>query len=305
MIETYEIQLFSKYLSLVSDAAPPRSKFPIIAVTVRGVVGDTQFNRIGELDRRLRRSKAGCAFGGWKISRQHSEEELARAELFFVNVPMTEVAAEEYGTEYLEAKSCEFNGEVLQHVGGTEFRVVPGKVWCGLGADQIGSLRLPFGKFKGNRDLYRIWGGELVVSEGLASLINHGQFSGSSLLPIIDINERNRSKAPRRNLSQLILQSNPLDVTPQSRFGDTPFDTSFGGYHRCAAGVIAGLRPISPLSIARSSWDGSDLCRTAVYVSARRGLFRPYQLLMVSKKFLMALQALTTKGFQFEAVEMV
>ena len=87
MIETYEIQLFSKYLSLVSDAVPPHGKFPMIAVTVRGVVGDPQYDRIGELDRKLRHSNVGFAFGGWNISRRYSEEELARAELFFLNVP--------------------------------------------------------------------------------------------------------------------------------------------------------------------------------------------------------------------------
>src|SRR2546425_3391273 len=304
MIETYEIQLFSKYLSLVSDAVPPHGKFPMIAVTVRGVVGDPQYDRIGELDRKLRHSNVGFAFGGWNISRRYSEEELARAELFFLNVPMTEVAAEEYGTEYRDVGSCEFNGKVLQHLGGTDFRLVPGKVRCGLASNQVGSLRLPFGKLKRNRDLYRIWGGELVVSERLASLIIDRQFSGSALFPITNINDRNQGKAPRRNLSQLVLQSNPLDeVAAHSRFGETPFDTESGGYHRCAAGVIAGLRPISPLSIIRSSWDGSDLCRTAVYVSARRGLFRPYQLLVVSKKFLMALQEHAMKGFQFEVVE--
>jgi len=305
MIETYEIQLFSKYFSLVSDGALPHGKFPIIGVTVRGVVGDPQFNRIGELDRRLRNSNVGCAFGGWSISRRYSEDELARAELFFLNIPMTEVAAEEYGTEYRDVESCEFNGKVLQHFGGTDFRVVPEKVRCGLASKQVGSLRLPFGKFKRNRDLYRIWGGELVVSERLADLINNGDFSGSILLPITNINEGNQGKAPSRNLSQLLLQSSPLEVAVHSRFGETPFDTESGGYHRCAAGVIAGLRPISPLSIARSSWDGSDLCRTAVYVSARRGLFRPYQPLVVSKKFLMALQEHAMKGFQFEAVETV
>jgi len=300
MIETYDIQLFSKYLSLVSDAAPPHGKFPIVGVTVRGVVGDPQFNRIGELDRKLRLSNAGVAFGGWTISRRYSEAELAHVELFFLNAPMTEVAAEEYGTEYRDVGSCEFDGKVLQHFGGTDFRVVPGKVRCGLASNQVGSLRVPFGEFKRSRDLYRIWGGELVVSERLANLINNGQFSGSALLPITNINQ---AKAPMRNLSQLVLQSKPLEVAEHSRFGETPFDTESGGYHRCAAGLIAGLRPISPLSIIRSSWDGSDLCRTAVYVGARRGLFRPYQLLVVSKKFLMALRNHAMRGFQFEAIE--
>jgi hypothetical protein len=308
MIETYEIQLFSKYLSLVSDAAPSHRKLPTVGVTVCGVVGDPQFNRIGELDRKLRQSNSGLAFGGWTISRRYSEEELARAELFLVSVPMTEIAAEEYGTEYRD-ESCEFDGKVLQHFGATDFRVIPGKIRCGLGSNPVGSLKLPIRKFKRNLDLYRIWGGELVVSGRLASLTSNGQFSGSSLLPISDINEGkqsvNEGNAPRRKLSQLVLQSKPLEVAAHSRFGRTPFDTESDGYHRCAAGVIAGLRPISPLSIVRSSCDGSDLCRTAVYVSRRVGLFRPYQLLVVSKRFLTAMKGQAMRGFQFEVVEIV
>jgi hypothetical protein len=308
MIETYEIRLFSKYLSLVSDSTPSHRKFPTIAVTVRGAVGDPQFIRIGELHRKLRQSNLGLAFGSWTISRRYSEEELARAELFCLNVLMTEVAAEEYGTEYRDVGSCEFDGKVLQHFGGTDFRVVRAKVRCRLGSSQVGSLRLPIRKFKRNRDVYRIWGGELVVSERLASLASNGQFSGSALLPISDISEVergvNEGKAPRRNLSQLILQSKPLEVAAHSRFGETPFDTESGGYHRCGAGVIAGLRPISPLSIVGSSWDGSDLCRTAVYVSARVGLFRPYQLLVVSKRFFAAVREHGMTGFQFEVIEL-
>lgn len=303
MIEKYEIQLFSKYLSLVSDATPPHGKFPTVGVTVHGVVGDPQFDRIAELDRKLRQSNLGFGFGGWTISRQYSEEEFARAELFFLNIPMTEVAAEEYGTEYRDVGSCEFDGKVLQHVGGTDFRVVPEKVRCGLGSRQVGSLRLPFRKLKPNRDIYRIWGGELIASERLTNLIIKGQFSGSALVPICDTNGNDQGKATNRNFSQLILESEPLKVAANTRFGETPFDTESGGYHRCGAGVIAGLRPISPVAIMRSTWDGSDLCRTAVYVSARGGLFRPYQLLVVSKQFLMALHEHAMKGFQFEIIE--
>lgn len=302
MIEKYEIQLFSKYLSLVSDATPPHGKFPSVGVTVYGVVGDAQFNRIAELDRKLRQSNLGFAFGGWTISRQYSEEEFARAELFFLNIPMTEVAAEEYGTEYRDVGGCEFDGKAVRHMGGTDFRVVPEKVRCGLGSSQIGSLRLPFNKLKPNREIYRIWGGELIASERLTNLIIKGQFSGSALAPISDTAGIDQGKSTNRNFSQLILESEPLEVAANTRFGETPFDTESGGYHRCGAGVIAGLRPISPLSIMRSSWNGSDLCRTAVYVSVRVGLFRPHQLLVVSKKFLMALQEHAMKGFQFEVV---
>ena len=364
MVETYEIQLFSKYLSLVSDADQSYRRPPKVAVTVRGTVGDPLFIRIGELDQHLRQSKLGFAFGSWTIKRTYSEKELARAQLFMLNVPMTHVAAEEYGTEYQEDGGCEYDGETLEHLGGTKFRIVPRRLRCGLGSKQVGPLRLPFAKLRKNQDVYRPWGGELVVSERLANLMSRGEFSGWAFFPISDVKKeltsplelsdcpagvellstaaakgmrprdwdswcwlnedvhkpplermiaQQRVRAPnqqegtgsRHNLAQLVLQSKPLEISRHSRFGATPFDTGAIGRHRCDAGETAGMRPISSVSVIGSSWDGSDLCRTRVYVGGpRQGLFRPYQLFVVSKKFLKALQHHGIKGFQLEVVEL-
>jgi hypothetical protein len=361
MVETYEIRLFSKYLSLVSDADRTSSR---IAVSLRGVVGDPLFLRIGELDRRIRESKLGVAFGSWIIKRTYTGKELQRAQLFMLNVPMTHIAAEEFGTEYRDAADCEYDGHSLEYVSGTTFRTVPKKVPCGLCSQQVGPLKVPFGKFKRGLDIYRLWGGELTVSERFANLVRHGTFSGYALFPVYDVKKgltstlelsdcpagrellsiasakgmtptewsfwcwlnegeqkrllerifaeqnadvsrQHEGSGSSRNLAQLVLQSRPLEVSERSRFGANPFDTNSTGHHQCDSGVIAGLRPISSLSVLASSWDGADLCRTRVYVGARQGLFRPHQLFVVSKKFLKALQQHGMKGFQFEAVETV
>ena len=88
-----------------------------------------------------------------------------------------------------------------------------------------------------------------------------------------------------------------------TRFGANPFDTQRTGYQHCEGGTIAGLRPISEVSILGSSWDGSDLCQTEIYVGSRGGLFRPHRLLIVSKKVLEALECNRLKGFRYEIVK--
>jgi hypothetical protein len=361
MVENYEVQLFSKYLPLLGDVGLDSHQAGI-ATTLRGVVGDPLFIRIGELDQRLRKSREGVAFGSWDIKRSYSREEVARAELFLLNVPLSHLSAEEYGTRYQESADCEHDAETLEHVAGTEFHVVRRMLPCGLCSKQMDPLRFPFQKLKSKEDVYRLWGGELIVSERFGRLMNTGEASGGALFPISDVAKdeltspvefsgspaglellsiaadknmgpadwdfwswlnrdaqrpllekmkaQTKSYSPRSNhdgcnLAHLVVRSKPLQVSELSRFGATPFDREALGHHDCDAGRIAGLRPISPLSVIRSSWDGSDLCRTRVYVSQRQGLFRPYQLLIVSKRLLEALQQHGIKGFQFEVAEMV
>jgi hypothetical protein len=364
MVETYEFQLFSKYLPLLGDIGR-RPHQASIATTLSGVVGDPLFIRIGELDQRLRKSREGVAFGSWNIKRSYSEEELARAQLFSLTIPLTHLSAEEYGTRYEDSGDCDCDAEILEHVRGVEFRVVHRRIPCGLYSKQLDPLRVPFSKLNRREDLYRLWGGELIVSEHFASLINSGEASGGLLFPISDAKnddltspihfsaspagleilaiaagknmapadwsfwlwlnsdaqrpllEKMRAQAKpatrksrktrtdERDLAQLILRSNQLQVSELSRFGATPFDHEGLGHHKCDAGKIAGLRPISPISVIRSSWDGSDLCRTGVYVSQRQGLFRPYQLFIVSRKIIEALSQPGMKEIQFEVVEMV
>jgi hypothetical protein len=365
MLESYELQLFSRYLSVVSDVGH-NSDRASVGTTLRGVVGDPLFVRVGELDQRLRKARQGVAVGSWNIKRSYSKEELERTQLFLLNVPLTHASAEEYGTKYLEFEDCEPDVESLEYEAGTKFRIVRKKMPCALCSKQIDSIRLPFHELKSGEDVYRLWGGEVIVSERFVTLTNTGEFSGGTFFPVSDVTtgdltsplefsgspaglevlsiaaamnmspadwnfwlwlnseapkpllekvivqqkstvtKRHESPGFRRNLAQLILRSKPLEISERSRFGATPFDTEAFGYHHCDAGTIAGMRPISALSVIKSSWDGSDLCRTEVYVGGQRqGLFRPYQLLIVSKRFLNALDQNGLKGLQIEVVEVI
>jgi hypothetical protein len=62
---------------------------------------------------------------------------------------------------------------------------------------------------------------------------------------------------------------------------------------------------LSSLFIRKSSWDGSDICATDVFVGSRVGLFRPYRLLVVSQRLYRAMQEERVRGVGFEVVELV
>jgi hypothetical protein len=300
MVEQYEFRLLSEYAPSVG--AQHAARWSSTSVTcVRGVVGDSVYERIRELDDQLRSSGQPRPFTFWEIERRYSKEELARAELFLIKIPFKHIAAEEYGTQYQESDHQHGEGTV-GFVSG-KFQVVKVNLPCSLGA-RIDVLRLPLHKFK-NRDIYRLWGGEIVVTRRFADLVSDGSFSGATFLSVAN-GKRGRVRLPvENNLAQLVLQSKPLVVSEDTRFGDTPFDNASYGFRRCNAGTIAGWNLISPVTVVRSSWDSSDLCFTDVYVGGRSGLYRSYRELIVSKRLFNSLQKHRINKFDFEVVELV
>jgi hypothetical protein len=111
------------------------------------------------------------------------------------------------------------------------------------------------------------------------------------------------TEAGHRRFMQLLAESNPLETSERTIFGESPFRETT---ERCAciAGEIRG-NLLSPLSVLRTSWDGADFCQTNLYFGGRMGLFRPHRKLIVSKRLFNALRREGIKGFEFEVVEMV
>ncbi len=366
MIERYELRVYTQYAHLLADLIPEPPDPSDLVVILRGAVGDPVFNRVRELDRRLRPPEGGGVyiFAGWDIRRTYSREEIEQAQLFLLRVPYTHVAGGEYGTEYQESSDClqqAWRVELLNH-SGTKSRTVPEMVPCGICSKQVGVLHVPFSKLAKKRDLFRTWGGELIVSERLAALLRDGGFTGGELLPIrnirpestkpmdlskcpagvellslaaakgVDLNPKRQElwwwlyeDAPKgllnemlaqqkalrikparssRSFAQLVVHPKPLELSAQNRFGDHLFQAEDRSI-RCRSGEIAGEYVLSPLSVVGASWDGSDLCRTRVYIIRRQGLFRPHQLLVVSKRLFAAMQQSGMKEFGYEVVEMI
>jgi hypothetical protein len=303
MRETYEIRLFTQYAPLIARETTIPREVPSVATILRGTVDDPQFKRVGELNEHLRKSKQGMAFAGWDIQRTYSKDELARARSFLLDVRFRHLAAEEYGTKYEEFEQCQHDVDSLEYAGGMEFRIVRRKIPCSIRARQVGALCFPYRKLGNARDIFRLWGGELVVSDRFVNLVQEHRFTGAKFSPTCDTARPGRSVRRKGEFAQLCVKSRPLSVTIDTRFGANPFDTQRTGYQHCEGGTIAGLRPISEASILGSSWDGSDFCETEIYVGGRGGLFRPHRLLIVSKKVLGALECNRLKGFRYEVVK--
>jgi hypothetical protein len=121
--------------------------------------------------------------------------------------------------------------------------------------------------------------------------------------------ELQQSRRPKTstagNFAQLTIQSPPLTVSERTLFGEKQFRPGSGDSCRCAFGEVRGGMLLSQLSVNGSSWDGSDICRSDVYVGSKAGLFRPWRHLVISKRLFDAMRREGMKGFDFEVVEMV
>ena len=113
------------------------------------------------------------------------------------------------------------------------------------------------------------------------------------------------ASASSQKFSQLIIQSTPVTVSNKTLFGENPLRPQTGEDCIHAFGKIAGKRLLSALSVLESSWDGSDICSSDVFLGGRQGLFRPWRLLLISKRLFDAMRKEGMKGFDFEVVEMV
>lgn len=303
MIQRYEFRVFEQYRDLFGSLIPSWLQPSYGMLILRGKVGDAVFKKLAEIETELEETKLEGIFAGWKIRTSYTANEIRRAELFLLDLPITHISAEDYGTKYTAPDDCwqeSFDFEFLDP-SGSNLRAVERRVPCGLCSRQAGPLCVPVHKLPKSRSIYRLFGGELVVSDQLASLLDSGGFSGGELCPVSTCG----GAAPAREAFQLTVKSKPLELSAETRFGGHPFDTKSQGYFRCKSGEIAGNSLISPLKVLRQSWDGSDLCRTRVHISGRQGPYRPYQPLVVSRRLFLAMRDAAFKGFEFQIAELV
>ena len=104
------------------------------------------------------------------------------------------------------------------------------------------------------------------------------------------------------------MESRPLGVAPQTRFGVAPFDEDEKGEYRCPKGHVLGLNLLSEVWVKREDWDGADVCATKQWVGYRSrngGAFRPHPLLLVSQRLRRLLGELKAKGFELEVAHPV
>ena len=342
MIEKYEFRIFGRYGNLFRDLISDATESAYGVVVVRGVIGDDAYRSLEEIERKLRAEALRKIFASWKITRSYSLSEIEDAELFLLRVPYRQVSAEDYGTRYSESSECQQESFTMDpDWRGSQFGLVPIRVPCGLCSKQETVVRVPIDRFQA-RDIYRLVGGELLVSERIRELFEESDMQGAdwytvertgrrrlqldgdllefwqeiylkesrgevtrTLLNHATSQLRGEANTKRHSIFQLWVKSLALEVAPGTRFGDDPFDENSGGRYFCRSGEIAGRNLLSSLKVRRSSWDGSDVCQTQLFVGARQGYYRPYRPLVVSKRLFGRLREEKIRGFEFEIVELV
>ena len=80
------------------------------------------------------------------------------------------------------------------------------KVPCSIRAKQIGVLRFPYRKLGSTRDIFRLWGGELVVSDRFVNLVQEHRFTGAKFSPTCDTAGPGRSGSAKRGICAALRQ---------------------------------------------------------------------------------------------------
>lgn len=251
----------------------------VLGDSVRKVVvagDDPLYDKLARIDRLVHDGETGFV-GYWEVRRKYAAAELRSAEAFhLVHTAYFEPVGEECGTRYDDTDACPL---------------------CGVGRRQDGELRLDLRRAPRNKDVAATIAEEWIVSERLADAMRAYGIAGVDLRPVTHA-PRARSEPPR--WEQLVVTSPPVRAVPPTRFGINPFDDDPRGRQRCPMGHVAGLNVLSEVFVARDDWTGADVAVTREHVGVRRGLLRPYPLLLISPKLRALLDEIGAKGFRLE-----
>lgn len=262
-----------------ADRLLPKGEGKTLGGLVRQVFwqpDDPRLREVAELDREL----GDGFFSYWEFHRRYTREELDRADLFLLTINRAfEPAGEECGTAYDEASTCPV---------------------CGAGRRQLSELRLDAKMLpKGVDFAQTIALDEWIVSDRLAGVLAQGEATGYELRPI---RECGKGGGPITGWSQLIVTSKPVPMSPETRFGETPFDRAKENPSSCPTGDTVGPRVLSEVHARCTDWNGSDFAVTMQYVGRgrRSGVVRPSRLILVSPRLRRLLRDQKVKGWRVE-----
>ncbi len=212
----------------------------------------------------------------WNIRRSYSDREMSQAELVrLIPGSTVEPAGEECGTIYNESESCEF---------------------CGVGRIQENELHLDAHKLRGHF-VETIAKDEWAISQNWVEILRTHAGS-SALFPI--------RSSHKETSDWMQLRANEVEsiarVSPDTRFGISPFDFDDAGRFRCPLGHVAGLNILSQTVVQRDSLTGAGIYVSDKYVGVRQGLLRPYRLLIVDSAVWRELAAVGMSGWAYEVV---
>jgi hypothetical protein len=244
-------------------------------------IEDPRVRRAGELQQQLRASTDRAFFYGWRLIHRYTPKELKEARLFSVTWKRVfEPAGEECGTAYDEGTAC-------QH--------------CGAGRSQRGPLVLDGRRIPSSDFASTIAAGEDIVSARATRAFQEAELTGCRFEPV----EFSRGKG-QANWYQLRVEAPLLDIVDPTVAGVNPFDLDDLGRFRCPSGHMLGLNPLSEISVKASAETAlTDFALSRQYLGCRRGLLRPWRVLLVSPRVYHLVKSQRLKGWEFEVAHIV
>lgn len=254
----------------------------ILGDTVRKIVlpfTDERVGYIGEIDKSMR-AQGRAFFGSWNITRTYTQKELETAELFLMRIKKVfEPAGDECGTLYDETDACPR---------------------CGLNRRQTNKLVLDVKKLSKSIDIAKTIAGEVIVSSRFVESWKKNQLEDATFKPVL---QKGKMPVITKDWYEPVVESAPLSVVKPTKAGNDPFDDDEKGQYKCP-GHVLGLNLISELTVARKSYDGSDLVTTDLAFGWKQGLLMPERPLILSQKAWDCLRKDGIKGFNVEVVHL-
>lgn len=244
---------------------------------------DPLFQRIGEIDREFR-SKGSAFFTAWIPHRRYTRRELESAQAFDLIIKRVfEPSGEECGTKYDASTVCSL---------------------CGAGDAQASNLFLDAKSLarRGNLAIAKSIGGEVVASAAFVELFKAHALQGARFQPICT---QTRPSEHIPGWYQLIGTDKRAEIVEPTRAGMNPFDEDREGRYRCPWCDVLGLNLLSELSVARTSFQGTDIAFTKQRVGVRRGLLRPEPSLLISPRLWRVLEQSRLKGCRVEVAHLI
>jgi hypothetical protein len=302
MRETIELKVVERFAPLLfGDTEGVRLSSDIRKVTLS--TRDPRYQRVGELQRRLRLERNESFFFGWDITRRYTAAELKGAEWFSVLWTSTfEPEGERCGTVYDDAAGCShtYVPATTTLIPGAGY-VPIGAYTCGVGARQVTPLILDGRSIPRGKDFATTIAHEEIVSERAKGVLEQVGITGIRFEPV-----RYRGLRPKvGQWYQMTVVSKPLEIIAPTVAGVGPFDWDDVGHYRCPHGHSIGLNLLSELSLERPADRQSDVCRTRQCVGARLGVLRPRAILVVSQKVRNVVVEFGLKGWRFEVAHSV
>lgn len=290
MKEIHEFRIFKDYYHLLPQ--PINAKFNGAVYVLNLSKDDPIFQRIGIIDKEVKKKYNEHFFGFWDVNRSYTKKELVDAKLFHFNVTAAfEPTGEECGTIYDETMACEI---------------------CGANRKQVSTLKLKKSSIP-KKDIARTIAGEVVISERLVAAFKLRGLNGIAFEPVVFGNGTS-------NYYQLIASSPELELTEKTLAGHNPFNLSMesteasefaisGGYkvmfekevYKCPKNHTIGPRLLSePYVFNFPSINEYDFFVSKQKVGVKQGLLRPEPIYFCSPAFRKMVEEEKLSGFEFE-----